>query len=105
VRVRVTFNGDVIANTRDAIKLEDSGYARVYYVARQNAKMESLTRTEHRTYYPFKGHASHYTLTSGERTEQNAVWSYEQPYYEVSVIRERLAFYPNRVDRIESLPA
>ncbi|MBI3527496.1 MAG: DUF427 domain-containing protein [Betaproteobacteria bacterium] len=104
-RVRVIFNGEVIADTRNAIKLEESGYPPVYYVPRQDVKMDCLTRTEHRTYCPFKGHASYYTLSSGERTEQNAVWSYEQPYDEVSVIRERLAFYPNKVDRIESLPA
>jgi uncharacterized protein (DUF427 family) len=103
-RVRITFNGEVIADTRDAIKLEESGYAPVFYVPRQDVKMEYLTRTGHRTHCPFKGDASYYTLSSGERTEQNAVWSYEQPYDEVSVIRERLAFYPNKVDRIESLP-
>jgi uncharacterized protein (DUF427 family) len=103
--VRVTFNGEVIADTRDAIKLEESGYVPVYYVSRQDVKMESLTRTGHRIYCPFKGHASYYTLFSGERTEQNAVWSDEQAYGEVGVISERLVFYPNNVDRINSLPA
>jgi len=102
-RVRITFNGKVIADTQDAIKLEESGYAPVFYVPRQDVKMEYLTRTGHRTHCPFKGDASYYTLSSGERTEQNAVWSYEQPYDEVSVIRERLAFYPSKVDHIEVL--
>src|SRR5258706_6469137 len=103
-RVRITFNGKVIADTQDGIKLEESRYAPVFYVPRQDVKMEYLTRTGHRTHCPFKGDASYYTLSSGERTEQNAVWSYEQTYDEVSVIRERLAFYPNKVDRIEVLP-
>ena len=31
---------------------------------------------------------------------ENAVWSYEQPYDEVTVIKERLAFYPDKVDLI-----
>ena len=37
---------------------------------------------------------------SGGRTEENAVWSYEQPYDEVAAIKEHLAFYPNKVDAI-----
>ena len=40
VRVRVTFNGEVIADTRDAIKLEESGYSPVYYVPRRDVKMQ-----------------------------------------------------------------
>jgi uncharacterized protein (DUF427 family) len=105
VRVQITFNGEIIADTRDAIKLEESGYPPVFYVPRQDVKMEYLTHTEHRTHCPFKGDASYYSLSSNGRTERNAVWSYEQPYDEVSVIRDRLAFYPGKVDRIEALPA
>lgn len=101
VRVLVTFNGEVIADTRDAIKLEESGYPPVFYVPRRDVKMEYLTRTEHRTHCPFKGDASYYSLSSGERTQSNAVWSYEQPYDEVGVIREHLAFYPGKVNSIE----
>ncbi len=103
-RVRVTFNGEVIADTRDAVKLEESNHGTVYYVPRQDVKMDRLTRTDHRSHCPFKGDASYYTLSSGQRTEQNAVWSYEQPYDEVQAIKGLLAFYPDKVDRIETQP-
>ena len=99
-RVRVTFNGDVIADSRDAIRLEESKYAAVYYVPRKDVKMEQLTRTTHSTHCPFKGVASYYTLSAGGRTAANAVWSYEEPYDEMSVIKERLAFYRDKVDSI-----
>ena len=99
-RVRVTFNGEVIADSRDAIRLDESKYASVYYVPRKDVKMERLTRTTHSTHCPFKGVASYYTLSAGSRTAANAVWSYEEPYDEMSVIKERLAFYPDKVDSI-----
>ena len=100
LRVRVTFNGEVIADSRDAIRLDESKYASVYYVPRKDVKMERLTRTTHSTHCPFKGVASYYTLSAGGRTAANAVWSYEEPYEEMSVIKERLAFYPDKVDSI-----
>ncbi len=97
VRVQVTFNGAVIADTRDAIRLEEADYPAVYYVPRKDVKMERLSRTSHQTYCPFKGNASYYSLVNGP---ENAVWTYETPYDEVLVIKEHLAFYPDKVDAI-----
>lgn len=99
VRVQVTFNGELIADSEDAISMEESGYPPVFYLPRKDVKMGRLIRTTHRTHCPFKGDASYFTLSNG-RTSENAVWSYEQPFDEVSAIKERLAFYPDRVDSI-----
>lgn len=105
VRVRVMFNGDVIADTRDAIRMDEGTYPAVYYIPRKDVKMDRLARTTHSTYCPFKGHASYFTLSSGGKTAENAVWSYETPYDEMSVIKELLAFYPDRVDSIVAEPS
>ena len=99
-RVRVTFDGEVVADTSAAIRLDEGDYPAVYYVPRNDVKMESLTRTTHRTHCPFKGDASYFTLESRGRTAENAVWSYETPYDEVAVIKDFLAFYPEKVDSI-----
>jgi len=97
VRVRVTFNGEVIADSRDATRLDEDGYATVYYIPRKDVKMDWLVRSDHQTYCPFKGTASYYSLKDGP---QNAVWTYEEPYDEMSTIRGRLAFYRSKVDSI-----
>ena len=102
VRVQVKFNGDVIADSRDAIQLKEADYPIVYYIPRKDVKMERLSRTSHQTYCPFKGHASYYSFVNGP---ENAVWSYEEPYDEVLVIKEHLAFYPERVDSITTQAA
>ena len=102
-RVRVMFNGEVIADSRDAIRLEESKYTPVYYLPRKDVKMERLTRTTDSTHCPFKGEASYYTLSTDNLTVANAAWSYEQPYDEMSVIKERLAFYPDKVDSISAV--
>jgi uncharacterized protein (DUF427 family) len=97
LRVQVKFRGEVIADTRDALEMKEGDYPIVYYVPRKDVKMDRLTRTSHTTYCPFKGHASYYSLANGP---ENAVWSYEQPYDEMLAIKERLAFYPDKVDGI-----
>ena len=104
-RVRVTFDGEVIADTRAAVRMEEGRYPAVYYVPRDDVRMDRLSRTAHQTYCPFKGDASYFTLSSGGRTAVNAVWSYESPYDEVVSIKGHLAFYPDRVDSIDFTPA
>ena len=93
-RVRVTFKGEVIADTRDAIRMEEGNYPAVFYFPRKDVKMDRLMRSSHRTHCPFKGDAAYFSLVNGP---ENAVWSYEQPYDEMSVIKERLAFYSDKV--------
>src|SRR5262245_19923491 len=97
-RVRITFNGEVIADTSDAIRPDEGNYPPVFYVPREHVRMDRLTRTQHNSHCPFKGDASYFSLSSGGRTVENAVWSYEQPYDEVASIKDRLAFYPDKVD-------
>jgi uncharacterized protein (DUF427 family) len=95
VRVQVTFKGEVIADTHDAVALKEGSYPVVYYLPRKDVKMDRLARTAHTTHCPYKGDASYFSLVNGP---ENAVWSYEQPHAEVAVIRELLAFYPNKVE-------
>jgi len=96
-RVRVTLNGEVLADSRDALEMREGSYAPVYYLPRDDVRMERFERSRHATHCPFKGEATHYSLAGGP---QNVAWSYEQPYDEMQDIRGRIAFYPKRVDAI-----
>ena len=97
VRVQVKFKGEVIADSGEAIRLEEGSYAPVYYFPRKDVRMERLARTSHQTYCPFKGNASYFSLKGGA---ENAVWSYETPYDEMLAIKDLLAFYPDKVESI-----
>lgn len=101
--VRVSFAGKTIADTANALILKEASYPPVFYVPRADADMAALTRTAHHTHCPYKGDASYFTIAVGDRTAENAVWSYEQPFPAVAEIKEYLAFYPNRVDAIEEM--
>ena len=93
-RVRVSFSGQLIADTQDAVVLEENGYSPVYYLPRADVMMDALVRSSHRTHCPFKGDASYFSVKDGP---ENAVWSYETPYDETMAIKDRLAFYRDKV--------
>ncbi len=103
--MRVTFAGRVVADTTRALTLKEASYPEVFYIPREDADMSLFTRTDHRTHCPYKGDASHFTLEAAGQRADNAVWSYEQPFPAMREIEGYLAFYRNRVDRIEELTA
>jgi uncharacterized protein (DUF427 family) len=99
-RVRVTFAGRVVADTRRALVLREAGYAPVQYIPRADIDMALIERTAHASRCPHKGSASYFSLRADGRVSENAAWSYEEPHPAVAGIKEHLAFYPSRVDRI-----
>lgn len=103
-RVRVTFNGRVVADSTRALTLREAALTPVQYVPRDDVRMDLLTPTAHGTHCPCKGDASYYTIQAEGRSAENAAWVYRTPFASVAEIAGRLAFYPDRVDAIEELP-
>jgi uncharacterized protein (DUF427 family) len=64
--------------------------------------MALLTRSDRTTYCPYKGDAAYFSIALGGERSTDAVWSYEAPYPAVADIKDHLAFYPDKVDAIES---
>jgi uncharacterized protein (DUF427 family) len=101
--VRVIYRGETIAESTDALVMREASYPPVYYFPRSDVRTDALARTTHTSWCPYKGEASYFTIGNGEDRTENAIWSYETPFEAVDSIRERLAFYPNKVDRIEEV--
>jgi uncharacterized protein (DUF427 family) len=104
-RVRVLFNGCVVADSNRALALHEKSYPPRFYIPREDAQMTLFERTAHSSHCPYKGDAAYYSIRVGEAVGENAIWSYEHPYPAVAEIAGRLAFYPNRVDAIEVMTA
>jgi uncharacterized protein (DUF427 family) len=100
-RVRVVFNGRVVADSTRTLTLREASLRPVHYIPRADADMSLLVRNAHASHCPYKGDAAYYGLSVEGRTAENAVWTYETPYPAMAPIKEHLAFYPDRVDRIE----
>lgn len=104
-RVVVKLGGRVLADTRDALTLREASYPPVQYIPRKDVDMSLLQRTDHSSYCPYKGDASYFSIPFGGERSNNAIWTYENPHAAVAEIKDRLAFYPDRVDSIEELQA
>lgn len=100
-RWRAYFAGHVIADTNDALVLQEKDYPPVVYFPREDVAMEYLARTDRHTHCPYKGDAAYYTLMMDGKFADNAVWTYEDPADAVSAIAGRLAFYTDQVEVYE----
>ena len=99
--VTVRFGGETIAETRQSLRVEETGYSPVYYIPRKDVRMELLEPTERSTHCPFKGDASYFTIKAGGKEAQNAVWTYQSPKDSVGEIKGYLAFYADQLDAFE----
>ena len=97
-RVRVQFNGEWIADTTNGHLLFETRHLPVYYFPRADVRLDLMQPTEHHTFCPYKGASSYWTIRVGDKTSENAVWGYPEPYDEVDRIKDYVAFYWDRVD-------
>jgi uncharacterized protein (DUF427 family) len=100
-RVTVRWNGQLIADSSRALTLEEAGFAPVQYLPLEDVEASVLEPSPHVTYCPYKGDATYYTLKAGGQRTLNAVWTYKEPFAAVASIAGYVAFYPDRVDRIQ----
>ena len=100
-RVVVSVGGEVVADSRDAVILREADYPPVAYIPLADVDTALLERTDHASYCPYKGECSYYSIPVGGERAANAVWEYQAPYEAVAEIKDRVAFYPDRVDSIE----
>ena len=96
--VTVRVNGEVVADTRDALTLQESTYPAVQYIPFRDVATDKLSHSGTETYCPFKGDASYYHVVTTAGTVDDVIWTYEQPYPAVSAIAGHVAFYPDKAD-------
>jgi uncharacterized protein (DUF427 family) len=99
-RVRVMLGGEVVADSRDAFLLHESGLQPVYYFPARDVRSELLLPSEHVTRCPKKGEASYYDVRVGERVEEAIAWYYPSVIAGAPAqLAGLIAFYFKRMDR------
>ena len=105
-RIRVKFEGVPIADTTRVVRALQGDIAPVYYVPREDVRMQYLDPTDNQSHCRYKGDATYFTVVVGEQVAPNAAWTYTDPLPEAEVIRDHVAFYAHLVDgSVDGVPA
>ncbi len=97
-RVRVIMDGQVLAETTRAQRVLETAGPPVYYLPREDIRMDRLERGAHVTVCEWKGPATYYAYSGTGRRLDNVAWSYERPNPGYEAIAGHLAFYGGLVD-------
>jgi uncharacterized protein (DUF427 family) len=97
-RIRGTFGGETVVDSRHAKLLHEQGHLPIYYFPEADVRMDLLEPTDRTTRCPFKGEASYWSVRAGERISKNAAWSYPEPIEDAPPLRGYIAFYWNMLD-------
>ena len=100
-RVTVTFAGETVADSTRAVVLRESGLPPVFYFPPDDVRADLLSATDLHTRCPFKGEASYWTVTVGDKRADCVIWGYPDPLPGVEDIRDRMAFFADRVEVTE----
>jgi uncharacterized protein (DUF427 family) len=96
--VRVSFQGEVLAETDRPKLLFETGLPTRYYIPPPDVAKERLVASPKTTQCPYKGTANYYSVEGAGKQGEDLVWYYQQPLKEAEDIAGYLAFYNHRVD-------
>jgi uncharacterized protein (DUF427 family) len=97
-RVKVTVNGEVVAQTGRPKILFETGLPPRYYIPPEDVRQEALVGSEKTTRCPYKGVASYWSVEAGGERLENLIWYYPEPIPEAAKIEGLLAFFNEHVD-------
>ncbi|NUP21824.1 MAG: DUF427 domain-containing protein [Streptomyces sp.] len=98
--VRVECAGQVVAETRSAIRVLETSHPPVFYIPAQDVRTELVSpAVSGRSWCEWKGAARYWDVIVGNDVRARAAWSYPHPKPAYSAITDFLAFYPGRMDR------
>ncbi len=104
-RVRVTIDGQVVADSTRPTILFETGLPPRYYLPKTDVRMDLLRPSETSTACPYKGFAAYWNVTIGETKHHDIAWGYVTPLPESAAVAGLVCFYDERVDvEVDGVP-
>lgn len=97
--VKILVGEKVIAETRSAILLFETGLPVRFYIRPTDLNMKLLKATDHKTSCPYKGNASYFSVVAGDQILENIAWTYPFPNLEAQKVKGFIAFFTERLEK------
>ena len=98
-RLRAMIGDRPLFDTTRAKLLYETGIMPVPYVPLEDFDHSLLSPSDRSTHCAFKGDASYWTVTVGDRVEKHVVWAYKDPNPVAAWLKGYAAVYAQRMDR------
>jgi uncharacterized protein (DUF427 family) len=95
--IRVEFAGIEVARTQRAWRILETSHPPVYYIPRDDVKMQFLRAAQGSSFCEWKGSATYFDLVINDQLAQRVAWTYEHPSRAFATMTNAIAFYPSRV--------
>jgi len=96
--VRIVLGGETIAETDRARRILETTHPPTYYLPAAAFRPGSLRPGARTSFCEWKGVARYFTVSGGDRTEQDAGWGYADPTPAYDALRDHVAVYAGRMD-------
>lgn len=100
-RVTAYAGEHILASSERAMVMRETRLQPVIYFPKEDVRVLGPQPSEKRTFCPFKGTATYWSLHLPHRTISDGAWSYENALDEARAIEGYVAFFPDAVDRFE----
>ena len=98
--VVVTFGGQTIADTRRAIRVLETSHPPTWYLPLVDVRRDALRAGRGTSFCEWKGGARYVDVVVGDAGALDAGWWYPEPSPRYAPLRDHVAFYAGRVDRV-----
>jgi uncharacterized protein (DUF427 family) len=98
-RITIAHRGQVIADTRAAIRTLETSHPPSYYIPQADIAPGTLRRAEGSSFCEWKGAAAYWDVVIGDLVLPRVGWSYAQPTSGFIALRDHVAFYAAPFDR------
>jgi uncharacterized protein (DUF427 family) len=97
--VRVFLGGEAIADSKRAKLVRETDVLPAYYFPKEDVRTDLFRPSEFKSQCPLKGDAVYWSIRSGGKSAENAVWSYPSPAPAANAIKGHFAFDWPKMDK------
>ena len=99
--VVIRFGGQVVADSRDVVRVLETSHPPVYYLPRAAFVEGVLVPAPGSSVCEFKGTGRYLDLMVGVAIARRAAWFYPEPWPGFEPLRDKVALYPGAMDSCE----